>query len=163
MLACLLLGCGGPLLEKQKGKTMTKLHVLYDAECALCRRCRAFLTSQPAYIPLDFVPLQSPDLEDRFPGIAALQPEKEIIVITDEGAVYQGGSAWIMCLYALREYRPWSFRLATPALLPFAKKIVSSVSHNRRFLSQFFAASPAEDAMLTRLKETPCPGSCERC
>ena len=123
---------------------MKQLTVLYDGECELCKRCRTFFTNKPAYISLKFIALQTPDLEQQFPGIHAFHPDKEIIVISDEGGVYQGGFAWIMCLYALKEYREWSFRLANPALLPFAKRIVSSVSHNRYFLSSLLPKSETE-------------------
>lgn len=140
---------------------MNKLTVLYDAECELCKRCRAFFTSQPTFIPLEFVPLQTLDLEIRFPGITALHPDREIIVIDDAGGVYQGGTAWIMCLYALREYREWSFRLASPTLLPFAKKIVSSISHNRHFLSKLFPKTESDIAILTAIQETKVTCSCK--
>ena len=132
---------------------MKKLTVLYDATCAMCRQCREFLSRQPAWIPLDFVPLQTLDLETRFPGISAYHPEKEILVITDEGAVYQGGAAWIMCLYALREYREWSFRLASPALLPFARRAVAAISANRHFLSRFFPKTESDIAIIHALRE----------
>ena len=46
----------------------------------------------------------------------------ELVVVDDSGGVYRNGSAWIMCLYALREYREWSLRLATPALFPLARQ-----------------------------------------
>ena len=118
---------------------MQKLTILYDAECALCQQCRIFLGREPAYLPLEFVPLQSPDLATRFPGIDSLHPDREIIVIADTGEIWQGGPAWITCLYALRNYREWSYRLATPALLPIAKRLVAAISRNRHFLSSFFS------------------------
>lgn len=117
---------------------MNKLTILYDADCALCQQCRAFLAREPAYIALEFLPLQTPDLATRFPGFADLHPEREIIVIADTGEVWQGGAAWITCLYALRNYREWSYRLATPTLLPLAKRLVAAISRNRHFLSRFF-------------------------
>ena len=67
----------------------------------------------------------------RFPGIEALHPEREIVVISDTGDVWQGGSAWVMCLWALREYREWSQRLAHPALLPLPGGPCELVSENR--------------------------------
>jgi len=52
-------------------------------------------------------------------------------VIGDDGAVYFGPKAWLMCLWALREYREWSLRLSSPALLPNAKRVISTISQNR--------------------------------
>ena len=40
---------------------MKGLYILYDSECALCRQCRLWLGRQPAYLPLVFVPFQSPE------------------------------------------------------------------------------------------------------
>jgi predicted DCC family thiol-disulfide oxidoreductase YuxK len=117
---------------------MKRLYVLYDSHCALCVSCRNWLGAQPAFIVLEFIPLQSPGLEEMFPGIGALQREDQLVVIGDEGEVYQGPQAWIICLYALREYREWSQRLAHPGLLPFAKAAFKMISENRLALSRWF-------------------------
>jgi len=121
------------------------LHVLFDAECALCRRCREWLERQPAFIELRFVALQSPEMERRFPGVGALNPREQLLVVSDEGDVYKGPHAWIMCLYALREYREWSQRLAHPLLLPFARRVCELVSENRLSISRFLLKSSAEE------------------
>ena len=114
---------------------MKRLYVLYDAECALCRRCRDWLARQPRWIELEFVPLQSPDLARRFVGIEALRPDEQLLVVSDTGAVYRESQAWIMCLYALPAYRVWAQRLATPALQPWARRVCELVSQNRLRLS----------------------------
>jgi len=57
----------------------------------------------------------------RFPGIDALKPGEQLLVISDEGAVYRGAHAWIMCLWALENYREHAQRLAHPALLSARK------------------------------------------
>jgi predicted DCC family thiol-disulfide oxidoreductase YuxK len=122
-----------------------KLYVLYDAECALCQRCRAWLTRQRAYIELSFIPLQSTEVAWRFPGLKEwpeLDLREKLVVIGDDGAIYQGQNAWIMCLYALREYREWSLRLSDPALLPLARRLCDLVSRNRLSISRFFKESP---------------------
>ena len=117
---------------------MNRLYILYDANCAMCRHCRQWLDKQPAYFKLRFIPFQSPQLEYRFPGVRRFHPEERLVVISDKGAVYQGAGAWIMCLYALKEYREWSQRLASPALMPFARTICEMVSENRKLFSEWF-------------------------
>jgi len=143
---------------------MKRLHVLYDAECELCRRVRLWLARQPADVPLDFIPLQTPDLAQRFPGVAAFRPDQEIVVISDEGAVWWGGHAWITVLWALREYRPWAQRLARPALIPLARQACALVSENRHALSRWFAQADADQlrARLASLPDAGCtrPGPC---
>jgi predicted DCC family thiol-disulfide oxidoreductase YuxK len=114
---------------------MDELTVFYDETCELCRRCRDWLLAQPTYVPLSFVPLQSPLLEERFPEVAAHEPSKEILVAGSNGTLYRGGSAWIMCLWATRTYRAWSLRLAEPALFPLVRKFCSLVSSNRLWIS----------------------------
>jgi hypothetical protein len=42
-----------------------------------------------------------------------------------------------MVLWSLSRYREWSYRLATPELLPTTKKVVSAISQNRYQISRF--------------------------
>jgi len=60
----------------------------------------------------------------------------ELIVISDLGGVYRGAEAWIMCLYALVDYREWSLRLARPALLPLARRVFEWVGDSRADISR---------------------------
>jgi predicted DCC family thiol-disulfide oxidoreductase YuxK len=128
--------------------------VLFDAECALCVRCRQWLARQPALIALDFIPLQTADLSRRFPGIEAYDPFEQLLVISDTGAVYRGANAWIMCLYTLRDYREWSQRLAAPALLPWARRVCELLSQYRLAFSRWLVRrSPAEIAASLKLRD----------
>ncbi len=124
---------------------MKILYVLHDAECALCQRCRRWLQSQPAFVELRFIALQSPEAACRFPGIGALDPGDQLLVVSDEGDVYQGPHAWIMCLYALREYREWSQRLAHPALLHMTRRVCELVSENRLSISRLLPKKSPEE------------------
>ena len=145
---------------------MKCLYVLYDQECALCGSCRWWLMRQRAFIDLHFIPLQSPEIARRFPGLKEwdqLDLREKLVVVSDEGAIYQGQNAWIMCLYALRDYREWAQRLAHPALLPFARRVCETVSRNRFALSEFLKSPIGE--LVVKLSELP-PVSChpaERC
>jgi predicted DCC family thiol-disulfide oxidoreductase YuxK len=137
---------------------MKRLHVLYDAECRLCRSCTVWLRQQPAFLELRFTPLQAGDLRARFPGIETVNVRDRLVVISDTGAVYQGEHAWIMCLYALREYRGWSQRLAHPLLLPFAERVCTLVSKHRLALSRLFLSAPAAElhAALEAMPDQAC-------
>lgn len=114
---------------------MKCLFVLFDADCELCVRCRNWLTQQSAFVPLVFIAFQSDEARRRFPGIDTLKPYEQLLVISDEGAVYRGAHAWIMCLWALEKYREHAQRLAHPVLLPLAKAVCELLSRNRFFLS----------------------------
>ena len=89
---------------------MLQLFVLYDADCGLCRRLASWLAEQSALIPLTPIPAQSEQASKLYPNGKG----KELAVVSDEGAVWLGDRAWIMCLYALRHYRHWARKLASP-------------------------------------------------
>ena len=130
---------------------MKRLYVLYDGECSLCERCRAWLARQPAYLELQFIPFQSEEVERRFPGIKALHPEQQLLVVSDEGLVYRGSHAWVICLYALREYRALAHRLAHPALLPWAQRVCEMLSANRFRVSRWIDRLTASE-LATKLE-----------
>jgi hypothetical protein len=72
-------------------------------------------------VPLVFIAFQSDEAQRRFSGIDALKPGEQLLMISNEGAIYRGAHAWIMCLWALDNYREHAQRLAHPALLPPGK------------------------------------------
>ncbi len=137
---------------------MKRLYVLFDQECAFCVRCGQWLARQEAFIELRFIPLQSAEVSQRFPGLKEwdqLDLREKLVAVSDEGAVYQGQYAWIMCLFALCEYREWAQRLAHPALLPFARQVCEWVSRNRMVLAGFLK-TPVEE-LRTKLAALPPP------
>jgi len=115
---------------------MITLTLFYDARCGLCSQVRQWLSDQPSYVRLDFVPYDSPEALRRLPAIQHLRADQEIVVMADTGEVWQGAGAWVMCLWALQEYRAWSARLATPAMQGMARKVVHWISRNRIGLSR---------------------------
>ncbi|HLG42725.1 MAG TPA: DCC1-like thiol-disulfide oxidoreductase family protein, partial [Planctomycetota bacterium] len=98
---------------------MRKLTVLYDASCGFCTQCRWWMEKQPAFLELEFVPAAATDARRRFPSLST--GLEELVAVDDEGGVYRGARAFVICLYALREYRELSMRLGSPVLLPFAR------------------------------------------
>ena len=113
---------------------MRQLTVLYDPQCALCRRVHAWLAQQPKYIDMVFVLVASEEAFYRYPKLNHALTVKDVTVISDQGAVYLGEKAWLMCLWGLRKYREWSLRLSSPELLPTVRRVVSMVSENRQHL-----------------------------
>jgi len=110
---------------------MRELTVLYDANCGLCKRAQAWLMTKPKYVELIFVPATSEEARWRYPQLDHDLTLNDLTVIGDDGAVYCGPKAWLMCLWALRQYREWSLRLSSPELLPTAKRVISMISQNR--------------------------------
>ena len=139
---------------------MQRLYVLYDEQCEFCRRCRHWLGQQPAYLALAFLPFQSAEAECRFPGLKELHPEKEVVVISDAGEVWQGEAAWVTCLWALREYREWAQRLAHPVMRPLARRLCEIVSTHRYQFSAWLTPSKSEEEIQRKLEMFPAE-SCE--
>ncbi len=92
-----------------------RLTVLYDAECSLCAHVRDWLLRQPRLVPLDLVPAGSEEARRRLPGLDHAATLDEVTAVGDAGQVYRGAAAWVVVLWALREYRPLAHRLSTPA------------------------------------------------
>ena len=67
----------------------------------------------------------------RFPQL----PAGELAVVADTGEVWLGNHAWIVCLWALRDYRDLAFRLTSPLLLLMAREAFAVLSANRAALS----------------------------
>lgn len=140
---------------------LTKLYVLYDAECGFCARCATWLAGQRHHVRLECLPNGSVYVGELFPTLRAL-PKAELTVIDDQGGVYYGTNAWVMCLWALEEYRPWAARLATPAMRPFARELFELVSTNRRGISAILGLR-SESAMARALRTQFDPSTHVRC
>ena len=137
---------------------MKMLYVLYDTNCQFCSRCQNWLEAQPAFLELKFIPAHSPEAHCQFPGIEKYESSNELIVVSDDGAVYQGPAAFIMCLYALIDFREWSMRLSSQLLLPFARQMFEIISNNRSIFSKLLRAS--NDDEIARLMERRPPPLC---
>lgn len=108
---------------------MKRLTVLYDGGCALCLRCRDFLASSEQLVPLELLSAKAPDVRDRFGSIPWLGTE--LVVVDDVGRVWVGAAAFIMCLWALADYRELAHTLSTPLLAPLAERFFVSLSASR--------------------------------
>jgi predicted DCC family thiol-disulfide oxidoreductase YuxK len=143
---------------------MRKLTVLFDAGCGFCRRCRWWLERQPRYLEMEFVPAGSSEAARRFPGLEPPGDVEELVVVDDEGGVYRNGEAFVMCLYALENYREWSELLAQPSLLPLARAAFEALSDHRRRLSRWLGLETPEGVVESLSASAPveCPACRER-
>ena len=110
---------------------MRTLTVLYDHKCRLCTQVRSWLVRQPQFVPLEFVAAGSDELRRRYPQLDPDESLLQLVVIGDHQKVYRGGKAWVMCLWALRDYRSWAMRLGSPELYPLAERYFRWLSRNR--------------------------------
>jgi predicted DCC family thiol-disulfide oxidoreductase YuxK len=112
-------------------EAVTRLWVAYDAGCGLCTGVKEWLQRQASLVPLEFVAAGSTEARKRFPQL----PAGELAVVGDTGEVWLGNKAWIVCLWALRDFRGWSLRLSSPMLLTLAREAFSVLSGKRAGLS----------------------------
>ncbi len=111
-----------------------RLTVLYDSGCPLCSLFREWLAGQPTLVQLDLVPAESAEARIRFPTLDHDRTMEEITVVGDDGAIWTGEHAWVVCLWALAPYRPLAERLATPAGLRMARAMALSAAGLRHLL-----------------------------
>lgn len=132
---------------------MERLTVLYDGTCALCVRCRDFLASSRTLVPLELLSCQSRDARERYGSVPWLG--EELVVISDEGDVWVGPAAFLVSMWALADYREWSYRLSGPAFAPLAERFFVALSSRRRRFSSFFAKPRCEDGDACTLDHAP--------
>jgi len=113
-------------------RPISKLCVVYDSACGLCSAVRDWTTRQVTLVPVEFLAAHCEEALLRFGQL----PQGELAVVADTGEVWLGNHAWLVCLWALRDYREWSLRLARPPLSLMAREAYAAVSRNRLGLSQ---------------------------
>ncbi|HEU5076087.1 MAG TPA: DCC1-like thiol-disulfide oxidoreductase family protein [Polyangiaceae bacterium] len=115
-------------------KTLT---VLFDPGCPLCRRCRDWMLTQPAYLPIQVIACTSERARREFREIPWLGDA--LVVVSDTRDVWAGPAAFLTCLWALEDWREWSYSLAGPAFAPLAERFFQTISAHKLSLSRFFA------------------------
>lgn len=129
---------------------MKRLYLLYDENCELCKRLKDWLLGQACWIELRVLPAYSDRTRKMFPGLERIAGASDLVVISDTGEVYLNNHAWIMCLYALEEYRDWALRLASPLLQPLARQAWEMLTRNRAAISRWMRSD--DEAMADELR-----------
>ncbi len=111
----------------------TRLTVIYDDTCELCRRCRHWLALQPSYVDLRFLASSDPAVVARYGHLPWYKVE--LMVVSDAGHGWIGPEAFLMCLWATRRWRATSFRLRGTAFAPMAERFFHALSANRPLIS----------------------------
>lgn len=137
---------------------MKRLTILYDERCALCRRARDWLARQRAFVRLELVPAGGAEARRRYPSLSSEEMLEQLTVVADEHAVYRGHKAWLLCLWALEDYRAWSLRLAGGGTGHLARRAIDALSIHRYRLSDVLTGrtSPT-DYLLGASSETRRP------
>lgn len=137
---------------------MQKLYVLYDAKCELCCRLKYWILIQRSWIGIAVMEAGSENARRLFPELERIAGKEDLVVISDEGAVYLNDRAWIMVIYAMVEYRHWAARLTHPLLMPLARQAFAALSKNRYLLSRMLTSDDPEmiASELRQVELEPC-------
>jgi predicted DCC family thiol-disulfide oxidoreductase YuxK len=134
-------------------ETPNALLVLYDEQCALCRRCRQWLEGQPTHVPLHFLAAGSDVARTQFADVPWLGAD--LVVIDDHDDVWAGPAAFLMCLWATVDYRAWSYRLSGKTLAPLAERFFHFVSSNRKALGRVVGSNDCPDGRCRHRRPEP--------
>lgn len=134
----------------------TGLAVIYDDRCELCRRCRAWLESQEALVPLEFRAASDPALAEW--SRDWLPVGDELVVVGDDGSIWVGPDAFITCLWALRKHRALAGRLQRPGLRGVAKQAFHALSLGRGTVSSVLTTGQAVERAAEPAVDGSCPG-----
>jgi len=137
------------------------LYVLYDDNCGFCSQCAAWLRRQPQAVTIETVPHSQAFAVGLFPGLQKL-PAAELVVIDDRGGIYIGDNAWLMTIWALRAWRPWAARFATPELKPMARSLFELLSTSRHGLS-FLLGLKGDAEIAQAVRRAAPPDEVKRC
>ena len=107
----------------------TRLTILYDERCAVCRRARDWLLTQPCLVPVELLAAGSDEAQRRYRGVPWLG--EELVAVDDHGNAWIGPSAFLASMWATARYRPWAFALSRPGLAPYAESFFHWVSKRR--------------------------------
>ena len=118
------------------------LTVLYDERCPLCRRLKAWLSSQPALVPIEFVPADSQEARTRYPHLDHERTVAELTVVATNGAVYVAERAWLACAWTLPRWQPVAEHLGSRSsrlVVKIAARVVDR--HRQRTLTSLYGPS----------------------
>ncbi|MDX2225796.1 MAG: DCC1-like thiol-disulfide oxidoreductase family protein [Verrucomicrobiae bacterium] len=113
-----------------------KIHILYDGECGFCRTCRDWILLQPRFFEIEMLDRRDPDTKARFGDYTVPPYTDRMVVINNEDGVYYAEDAYIMILFALKNYRAWSVRISRQGVKPLARQFFETLGKNRRVLSK---------------------------
>ncbi|MGJ8677744.1 MAG: DCC1-like thiol-disulfide oxidoreductase family protein [Akkermansiaceae bacterium] len=114
------------------------IEVYYDGRCGMCCTFHEWVNVQERNYEVRFVAYQDPRAEEWFRGVNELEPEREMIVRTDQGKLYRAAEGWVLCLLSCKKYQQIARRLAHPRLLPFAEKTCHALAARMHKLSKIF-------------------------
>ena len=114
------------------------LLVLYDSECPLCERCRAWLEARPALVRLEFLCCRTDAAIARYGRIEGLGAE--LVVVADDGRYWVGPSAFAMCFWALEDWHDAGELLTGAWIWWLTSALFAFVTAHREVVGRYLGA-----------------------
>ena len=112
------------------------LTVYADEACGFCGWCRGWLSAQSLLVPMRFAPAGGEEAQRRL-GPLADGTLDDLVVQADDGRVWVGPSAFVLCLWATEHHRDLAMRLRIPGFKLTAERFFHMISANRKTLARF--------------------------
>jgi len=122
----------------------SRLTVCYDESCALCRRARDWLLTQPCLVEVELLAAGSPEAARRYGSAPWLG--HDLVVVDEHGNAWIGPGAFLACMWATARYRGWAFRLARPSMQPHAERFFRWISKRRDRLGRWVGRDDEESS-----------------
>jgi predicted DCC family thiol-disulfide oxidoreductase YuxK len=124
-------------LRRTRIPSPRRLTVITDEDCELCRRCRGWLSQQTLLVAIEFLPVGSEEALRRYGSMG--NRRDLLIVADDQGRIWTGPDAFVMCLWATAGYRSWARWAARPGWRSLARVLFGTVSSNRHRIAELMS------------------------
>ncbi len=110
--------------------------VVYDGECAFCRTQIERMRARDKLGCFDFVPRQTPGLDDRFPQLKEGDFDTGMRLILPDGRVHVGADAVYQISRRLPLWRRMAWLYRVPGIHALARRIYAWIAAHRRSLGR---------------------------
>ncbi len=113
----------------------TKLTLIFDGDCILCRSSIRWLQRRQTHVPLDMVPALRPDTMAQYGHIPGYGDN--MVVVANDGRSWVGPpDAYLVAMWAVRGTRALSYLLSLPVLRTITGRVISLIAANRHLIGR---------------------------
>jgi hypothetical protein len=106
------------------------------------RALRRLAPARARVRPAAPAPRSFPEARARYRNVPWLG--SELCVASDDGDVWAGPAAFLVCLWALKAWREWADVLASPLLVPLVVRFFRALSSRRHLFAAFLSPDGCE-------------------
>jgi predicted DCC family thiol-disulfide oxidoreductase YuxK len=124
------------LVNESDHQNQARPVIIYDGDCAFCRRSIALIQRRDRDNHFEYLPRQEPGLEGRFPQIAEGDFDTGMRLIEPDQTVHVGADAIYRIARKLPYYRRWAWMYKVPVIRGVTRRVYAWVAKNRLKLSK---------------------------